>query len=109
MRRVCAAEDSLEIYLRRFGSLLWVLSVPGVPGEPAQKPGRSGLWMEHWCLGVTVLSVFAEEAARAGHRAGILHRPASDAAHPAGWLQPRQGRGSRDLMGSRCVGGRDPS
>ena len=61
-------------------------------------PGRPGLWMGRWS-GVTVLWVFTEEAARAGHRPGIVHRPAADAARPAGRLQPRQGRGP-DPLGS---------
>ena len=69
----------------------WVLGV-------WRRPGRPGLWMGRWS-GVTVLWVFTEEAARAGHRPGIVHRSAADAARPAGRLQPRQGRGP-DPLGS---------
>ena len=57
-----------------------------------EEAGQAWAWTGRWS-GVTVLWVFTEEAARAGHRPGIVHRPAADAARPAGRLQPRQGRG----------------
>ena len=76
--------------------------------EAGQDWAVDGVLAESWS-GVTVLWVFAEETARAGHRPGIIHRPAPDAARPAGRLQPRQGRGPEPSGQQACEWGADPS